>query len=190
METIQRLCTWIKVLTGFAMLFVAIWVIFYQPYLIQSQPYTLLHWAGIGIVLIVIAQKISDYTHIFTNPQQSLLSIFLQFLFVPIFTDILMRYFHFPATLALAFSLAAFSPGALSHTVLKTLFIAGCVFFLDWIGFYSPMLNQGVDMVTDNRTKYILLVIAFVPVLYHEYRKYRMKHKPVQVIHLEDEDQS
>ena len=52
------------------------------------------------------------------------------------------------------------------------------------------MLNQGVDMVTDNRTKYILLVIAFVPVLYHEYHKYRMKHKPVQVIHLEDEDQS
>lgn len=190
MEVIQRLCTWIKVLTVLGMMFVALWVGLYHPYLVQSAPYLLLHWAGIGIVIIVIAQKVSDYTSIFTDPQRSLLATLLQFLFVPIFMDLLVRFFHFPTALALAFSLAAFSPGALTHTLLKTLFITGCVFFLDWIGFYSPMLNQGVDMVTDNRTKYFLLVIAFIPVLYHEYRKYRLKHMPVRIIRIRDEDPS
>lgn len=188
MKRIQHLCTWIKVLTCFAMLFVAIWVIFYQPYLYQSQPYRLLHWAGIGIVTIVIAQKISDYTQYFTNPKQSLYILGLQFLLLPIFTDILTRYFHFPLTLALAFSLAALSPGELTHTVMKTLFLAGCLFFLQWSGFYSPLLNQGVDVVTHSSTKYIVIAIAFVPILYHEYRKWKIKNQPIKVIVLEDEE--
>ena len=188
MKTIQQLCTWIKVLTGVAMLFVALWVIVYHPYLYQTQPYLLLHWAGIGIALIVVAQKVSDYTHYFASPQQSLFWLMMQLAFIPIFSEILTRYFHLPTALAFAFSLAALSPGELSHTVLKTLFLTGCIFILQWIGFYSPIISEGVEVMNDPITKYIVVAIAFVPILYHEYRKWKQKNQPVKVIVIEDEE--
>ena len=188
MKTIQQLCTWIKILTGFAMLSFALFIIVYYPYLYQSQPYLLLHWAGIGISIIVVAQKVSDYTHYFTSPHQSLFWLLMQLAFIPIFSEILTRYFHLPSSLAFAFSLAALSPGELTHTVLKTLFLTSCVFILHWIGFYSPIISEGVEVMNDPSTKYIVVGIAFVPILYHEYRKWKQKNQPVKVIVIEDEE--
>ena len=190
METIKHVCNWTKVLVLFGLIFAAIWVVFYQPWLIQSQPYMLLHWAGIAIVILVLSQKISDYATIFSDPHQSLITILLQLVFVPIFMHVLTVYFHFPGTLALAFSLAAFSPGEYTHTILKTLFMAGSLFFLDWIGFYSPLLNRSVDIATDNKTKYAVLLIAFVPILYHEYLQHKEKQKPIRVYYIEDDDKA
>lgn len=189
MENVKRACSWIKMLTVFACIFAGIWFVFYNQTMLQTQPYTLLHWAGIAIVIIVVCQKISDYTAIFTDPHQSLMTVGLQFLFVPVFMEILTRFCHFPATLALAFSLAAFSPGELSHTILKTLFITGCLFFLDFTGFYSPWLNKGVDLATDPMTRYVLLGIAFVPIVYHELRKHMEKQKPVAIHYLSEDDE-
>lgn len=180
METVQKVSSWVSRITVICLIAVAVIVLIMRPTMYLYDQYTLIHWLGIGLLVIIFSMKISDYAGLFMNPKKALLSTVIQLICLPFIIRILMTYFHLPLTIASSIGLALLTPDDFSKNLFKNLFLAAAMFFVSWyiLPSESAQVNQAYQTTTAGGTKMFLLVIALSILAYYEFKRYQKKKMP------------
>lgn len=190
MKLLKIICSTIGFVMIFGILLAAILLLIYNPSIYWTQPYLLIHYFGICVLVMIIAFKLSDYCALFLNPHKSLLFTVIQFVLLPFIVSFLVSHFQLPPTIALAIGCAALSPGNMAKNLFKNLFMALCIFFVSLyiLPASSTTVNEIYETTTSSHTKIVLLIIALSIFAIYEIRAYQNKKKdqPDEVYYIEE----
>lgn len=181
MQTVKEMSRWISKLTAFCLILIAILVLIMNPNMYVTQTYTLIHWLGIGLLIIIVSMKVSSYAGLFMNPKKALAITIAQLICLPFIINILINYFHIPTVIAMAIALALLTPNDFSKNLFKNLFLAAAMFFVSWytLPAESVAVNKVYATTTSSTTKIALLVIALGILAFYEFKRHQIKKQPL-----------
>ncbi len=173
MENVKKICKGIQSGLLFLVIFATLVLIILQPEVFFTNPWSVIHWYGLALLIYVIAKKIESYANVFINPQLALVTTIVQLAIAPIIIRYIVTYTQIPTVLATAIVLAALSPGITLKSFVSNISLSALMFLISI--YVLPTTSSSVSNIyqttTDSHTKYILVAIAFILFIIFEIKK-------------------
>ncbi|MBB5182083.1 hypothetical protein [Catenisphaera adipataccumulans] len=192
MTTAQTVCKYINKITIFLTIAVAIIILAIDPTIYLTQTWTLIHWVGLAMIVIIVSSKISAYIGVLKNPHHNIIFIVLQLIFVPIITNFLINYFHLPVLVASSIAFATLTPGGFGKNFAYNILLSVCMLFISWyvLPSSSTAVNEVYTASTSTTARIVVAILGLIALAVYEYfdwkRKMRDKNEPLEVYYFKE----